>query len=144
MLSESLDHNWKNKQFLCVLQKQDIFGEQNQILKNCNTYPLTQKHFMQLDWISNENGLHILTDSKSLLCILVSSDSLQENIELMRESQLLKQPLLGKKNELAQHYGWNYVPTQDSKKHILNAVNEDCIQKKFTKIDRYERFFGSS
>lgn len=26
-------------------------------------------------------------------------------------------------------HGWNYVTVQDSPKHILNALNDDCIQK---------------
>lgn len=31
-------------------------------------------------------------------------------------------------------YQWNYVPAQDSPKHILNAVNDDCIQEIFQNL----------
>jgi hypothetical protein len=31
------------------------------IIENGNTCPLTQKHLVQLDWVSKEDGSHILT-----------------------------------------------------------------------------------
>lgn len=31
------------------------------IIENGNTCPLTQKHIVQLDWVSKEDGSHILT-----------------------------------------------------------------------------------
>lgn len=31
-------------------------------------------------------------------------------------------------------YEWNYVPAQDSPKHILNALNDDCIQEILRKL----------
>ncbi|XP_055296544.1 dmX-like protein 2 isoform X5 [Sitodiplosis mosellana] len=75
------------------------------IIENGNTCPLTQKHLVQLDWVSKEDGAHILTvavGSKILLYTSVSSDLAQANIKAMKESQSSNRPLLRKASSLAQ------------------------------------------
>lgn len=75
------------------------------IIENGNTCPLTQKHLVQLDWVSKEDGSHILTvavGSKILLYTSVSSDLAQANIKAMKESQSTNRPLLRKASSLAQ------------------------------------------
>lgn len=75
------------------------------IIENGNTCPLTQKHLVQLDWVSKEDGSHILTvavGSKILLYASVSSDLAQANIKAMKESQSTNRPLLRKASSLAQ------------------------------------------
>lgn len=55
-------------------------------MENGNTCPLTQKHLVQLDWVSKEDGSHILTvavGSRVLLFTPVSSDLAQANIKVI-------------------------------------------------------------
>lgn len=55
------------------------------IMENGNTCPLTQKHLVQLDWVSKEDGSHILTvavGSRVLLFTPVSSDLAQANLKV--------------------------------------------------------------
>ncbi|XP_034672177.1 dmX-like protein 2 isoform X1 [Drosophila subobscura] len=75
------------------------------IAENGNTCPLTQKHLVQLDWVSKEDGSHILTvavGSKILLYTPVSSDIAQANIKAMKESRSVNRPILRKASSLAQ------------------------------------------
>lgn len=75
------------------------------ITEHGNTCPLTQKHLVQLDWVSKEDGSHILTvavGSKILLYTPVSSDLAQSNMKAMKESQSSNRPLLRKASSLAQ------------------------------------------
>ncbi|XP_030381698.1 dmX-like protein 2 isoform X2 [Scaptodrosophila lebanonensis] len=75
------------------------------IAENGNTCPLTQKHLVQLDWVSKEDGSHILTvavGSKILLYTPVSSDVAQANIKAMKESRSVNRPILRKASSLAQ------------------------------------------
>lgn len=54
-------------------------------MENGNTCPLTQKHLVQLDWVSKEDGSHILTvavGSRVLLFTPVSSDLAQANLKV--------------------------------------------------------------
>ncbi|XP_014244478.1 dmX-like protein 2 isoform X1 [Cimex lectularius] len=75
------------------------------IIENGNTCPLTQKHLVQLDWVSKEDGSHILTvgvGSKVMLFTPVSSDIAQANMKAMRESQTSNtRPILRKASSLA-------------------------------------------
>ncbi|XP_046400831.1 dmX-like protein 2 isoform X2 [Ischnura elegans] len=69
-----------------------------------NVCPLTQKHLVQLDWVSNEDGSHILTvgvGSKVMLFTPVSSDLAQANMKAMKESQSTNRPILRKASSLA-------------------------------------------
>lgn len=75
------------------------------IIENGNTCPLTQKHLVQLDWVSKEDGSHILTvgvGSKIMLFTPVSSDLAQANMKAMKESQSNNRPILRKASSLAQ------------------------------------------
>ncbi|XP_055535273.1 dmX-like protein 2 isoform X2 [Wyeomyia smithii] len=75
------------------------------ITEHGNTCPLTQKHLVQLDWVSQEDGSHILTvavGSKIMLFTPVSSDLAQSNMKAMKESQSSNRPLLRKASSLAQ------------------------------------------
>lgn len=74
------------------------------ITEHGNTCPLTQKHLVQLDWVSKEDGSHILTvavGSKIMLFTPVSSDIAQANMKAMKESQTANRPLLRKASSLA-------------------------------------------
>ncbi|CAB3244524.1 unnamed protein product [Arctia plantaginis] len=74
------------------------------IMENGNTCPLTQKHLVQLDWVSKEDGSHILTvavGSRVLLFTPVSSDLAQANLKAMKESISANRPLLRKASSLA-------------------------------------------
>lgn len=74
------------------------------ITEHGNTCPLTQKHLVQLDWVSKEDGSHILTvavGSKIMLFTPVSSDLAQANMKAMKESQTANRPLLRKASSLA-------------------------------------------
>lgn len=74
------------------------------IIECGNTCPLTQKHLVQLDWVSKEDGSHILTvavGSKVLLFTPVSSDIAQANMKAMKESQSANRPILRKASSLA-------------------------------------------
>ncbi|GBP07756.1 DmX-like protein 2, partial [Eumeta japonica] len=74
------------------------------INENGNTCPLTQKHLVQLDWVSKEDGSHILTvavGSRVLLFTPVSSDLAQANIKAMKESINNNRPILRKASSLA-------------------------------------------
>ncbi|XP_065333652.1 dmX-like protein 2 isoform X2 [Cloeon dipterum] len=69
-----------------------------------NVCPLTQKHLVQLDWVSNEDGSHILTvavGSTVMLFTPVSSDLAQANMKAMKESQSTNRPILRKASSLA-------------------------------------------
>ncbi|XP_050532463.1 dmX-like protein 2 isoform X4 [Daktulosphaira vitifoliae] len=73
------------------------------IIENGNTCPLTQKHIVQLDWVSKEDGSHILTvavGSKIMLFTPVSSDLAQANMKAMKESQSVNRPILRKASSL--------------------------------------------
>ncbi|KAJ8668951.1 hypothetical protein QAD02_000210 [Eretmocerus hayati] len=75
------------------------------IIENGNTCPLTQKHLVQLDWVSKEDGSHILTvavGSKVMLFTPVCSDLAQANMKAMKESQSSNRPILRKTSSLAQ------------------------------------------
>ncbi|XP_051173147.1 dmX-like protein 2 isoform X2 [Leptopilina boulardi] len=75
------------------------------IIENGNTCPLTQKHLVQLDWVSKEDGSHILTvgvGSKVMLFTPVCSDLAQANMKAMKESQGTNRPILRKTSSLAQ------------------------------------------
>lgn len=75
------------------------------IIENGNTCPLTQKHLVQLDWVSKEDGSHILTvgvGSKIMLFTPVCSDLAQANMKAMKESQSTNRPILRKTSSLAQ------------------------------------------
>ncbi|XP_053676697.1 dmX-like protein 1 [Anopheles nili] len=75
------------------------------ITEHGNTCPITQKHLVQLDWVSKEDGSHILTvavGSKILLFTPVCSDLAQSNMKAMKESQSSNRPLLRKASSLAQ------------------------------------------
>ncbi|KYN09879.1 DmX-like protein 2 [Trachymyrmex cornetzi] len=66
---------------------------------------LTQKHLVQLDWVSKEDGSHILTvgvGSKIMLFTPVCSDLAQANMKAMKESQSNNRPILRKTSSLAQ------------------------------------------
>ncbi|XP_022913173.2 dmX-like protein 2 isoform X2 [Onthophagus taurus] len=70
-----------------------------------NICPLTQKHIVQLDWVSNEDGSHILTvacGSKIMLYTPLSSDLAQANVKAMKESITTNRPILRKASSLAQ------------------------------------------
>ncbi|XP_030754716.1 dmX-like protein 2 isoform X2 [Sitophilus oryzae] len=70
-----------------------------------NICPLTQKHIVQLDWVSNEDGSHILTvacGSKILLYTPLSTDLAQANVKAMKESLNNFRPILRKASSLAQ------------------------------------------
>lgn len=41
-------------------------------------------------------------------------------------------------------YEWNYVPARDSPKHILNALNDDCIQEILLKLTDTSDFLGAA
>lgn len=74
------------------------------ITEHGNTCPLTQKHLVQLDWVSKEDGSHILTvavGSKIMVFTPVSSDLAQANMKAMKESQTSNRPLLRKASSLA-------------------------------------------
>lgn len=74
------------------------------ITEHGNTCPLTQKHLVQLDWVSKEDGSHILTvavGSRIKLFTPVSSDIAQANMKAMKESQTANRPLLRKASSLA-------------------------------------------
>uniref|UniRef100_A0A182QT69 RAVE complex protein Rav1 C-terminal domain-containing protein n=1 Tax=Anopheles farauti TaxID=69004 RepID=A0A182QT69_9DIPT len=75
------------------------------ITEHGNTCPITQKHLVQLDWVSKEDGSHILTvavGNKILLFTPVCSDLAQSNMKAMKESQSTNRPLLRKASSLAQ------------------------------------------
>ncbi|XP_066150653.1 dmX-like protein 2 isoform X3 [Euwallacea fornicatus] len=70
-----------------------------------NICPLTQKHIVQLDWVSNEDGSHVLTvacGSKILLYTPLSTDLAQANVKAMKESMNNFRPILRKASSLAQ------------------------------------------
>lgn len=70
-----------------------------------NICPLTQKHIVQLDWVSNEDGSHILTvacGSKIMLYTPLSTDLAQANVKAMKESISSYRPILRKASSLAQ------------------------------------------
>lgn len=70
-----------------------------------NICPLTQKHIVQLDWVSNEDGSHVLTvacGSKILLYTPLSTDLAQANVKAMKESINNFRPILRKASSLAQ------------------------------------------
>nr|CAI5817941.1 unnamed protein product [Callosobruchus analis] len=70
-----------------------------------NICPLTQKHIVQLDWVSNEDGSHILTvacGSKIMLYTPLSTDLAQANVKAMKESLNNYRPILRKASSLAQ------------------------------------------
>lgn len=70
-----------------------------------NICPITQKHIVQLDWVSNEDGSHILTvacGNKIMLYTPLSSDLAQANVKAMKESMNTNRPILRKASSLAQ------------------------------------------
>uniref|UniRef100_A0A1B0A9X2 RAVE complex protein Rav1 C-terminal domain-containing protein n=1 Tax=Glossina pallidipes TaxID=7398 RepID=A0A1B0A9X2_GLOPL len=102
----SPEHNTKNPTgLLAVPSFSTLQSLRKSIAENGNTCPLTQKHLVQLDWVSKEDGSHILTvavGSKILLYTAVSSDIAQANIKAMKESRSNNRPILRKASSLAQ------------------------------------------
>ncbi|XP_075155148.1 rabconnectin-3 alpha [Haematobia irritans] len=100
------DTNVKNHtSLLAVPSFSTLQSLRKSIAENGNTCPLTQKHLVQLDWVSKEDGSHILTvavGSKILLYTPVSSDIAQANIKAMKESRSANRPILRKASSLAQ------------------------------------------
>ena len=75
------------------------------ITERGNICPLTQKHIVQLDWVSNEDGSHVLTvacGSKIMLYTPLSTDLAQANVKAMKESITKNRPILRKASSLAQ------------------------------------------
>ncbi|CAM1299293.1 DMXL1 (predicted), partial [Pycnogonum litorale] len=70
---------------------------------NCSL--LTQKHLVQLDWVSTEDGSHILTigvGAKIMMFTPVSSDIAQANIKAMETSKsVTRRPVLRKASSMA-------------------------------------------
>ncbi|XP_055376112.1 dmX-like protein 2 [Condylostylus longicornis] len=105
---------WNNELSPDAISKPGIFAVpsystlqslKKSIIEKGNTCPLVQKHLVQLDWVSKEDGSHILTvafGSKILLYTPVSSDLAQANIKAMKESRSKSRPLLRKTSSLAQ------------------------------------------
>ena len=92
-------------ELLAVPSFSTIESLKKSITEKGNICPLTQKHLVLLDWVSNEDGSHILTvacGSKILLYTPVSSDLAQANIKAMKESMSSNRPILRKASSLAQ------------------------------------------
>lgn len=89
---------------LAVPSFSTLMSLRKSITDHGNVCPLTQKHLVQLDWVSKEDGSHILTvavGSKVLLFTSVSSDLAQANMKAMKESQTTNRPILRKASSLA-------------------------------------------
>ncbi|GAB6032390.1 hypothetical protein CHUAL_011029 [Chamberlinius hualienensis] len=74
------------------------------ICEKGNQFALTQKHLVQLDWVSTEDGSHILTvgvGSEVLLFTAVGSDLAQNNLKAMNESRKGNRPILKKASSMA-------------------------------------------
>lgn len=94
----------KSNGLLAVPSFSTLQSLRKSITEHGNTCPLTQKHLVQLDWVSKEDGSHILTvavGSKIMLYTPVSSDIAQANMKAMKESQTANRPLLRKASSLA-------------------------------------------
>lgn len=94
----------KSNGLLAVPSFSTLQSLRKSITEHGNTCPLTQKHLVQLDWVSKEDGSHILTvavGSKIMLFTPVSSDIAQANMKAMKESQTANRPLLRKASSLA-------------------------------------------
>lgn len=78
-------------------------------------------------------------------CILNAIESLNPNVkmDLLRTANISEFIEISEKYRLPIQrllYEWNYVPMQDSSMHILNVLNNDCIQeflRKFTDTSDY-------
>ncbi|KAL0821029.1 hypothetical protein ABMA28_005673 [Loxostege sticticalis] len=109
--SEERSHNrngegdpGKSTGLLAVPSFSTLQSLRRSIMENGNTCPLTQKHLVQLDWVSKEDGSHILTvavGSRVLLFTPVSSDLAQANLKAMKESINNNRPILRKASSLA-------------------------------------------
>ncbi|XP_058459198.1 dmX-like protein 2 isoform X2 [Malaya genurostris] len=98
-------HGKSGSSLLAVPSFSTLQSLRKSITEHGNTCPLTQKHLVQLDWVSKEDGSHILTvavGSKIMLFTPVSSDIAQSNMKAMKESQSTNRPLLRKASSLAQ------------------------------------------
>lgn len=96
------------------------------ITEHGNTCPLTQKHLVQLDWVSNEDGSHILTvavGSKIMLFTPVCSDLAQANMKAMKESQTTNRPLLRKASSLAQPHFKDEIRWMKLRQILLNTAD---------------------
>lgn len=102
---ENGDGTKTNAGLLAVPSFSTLQSLRKSIIENGNTCPLTQKHLVQLDWVSKEDGSHILTvgvGSKIMLFTPVCSDLAQANMKAMKESQSNNRPILRKTSSLAQ------------------------------------------
>ncbi|CAG0916295.1 unnamed protein product [Notodromas monacha] len=74
------------------------------IIEKGNIVPVPQKkHLMQIDWVSREDGSHLLTigvGSKVLIFTPISSDVAQSNLAAMKESQTQYRPVLKKASSM--------------------------------------------
>lgn len=66
---------------------------------------------------------------------LLRAANIMEFIEISEKYRIPVQSLL---------YKWNYVPVQDSPKHILNALNDDCIQEILRKLTDASDFLSAT
>lgn len=101
---ETTPESLKPNGLLAVPSFSTLQSLRKSITEHGNTCPLTQKHLVQLDWVSKEDGSHILTvavGSKIMLFTPVSSDLAQANMKAMKESQTTNRPLLRKASSLA-------------------------------------------
>ncbi|KAK9710406.1 WD domain, G-beta repeat [Popillia japonica] len=100
----TVDHNIKST-LLAVPSFSTLQSLKKSITEMGNICPLTQKHIVQLDWVSNEDGSHILTvacGSKIMLYTPLSTDLAQANVKAMKESINSNRPILRKASSLAQ------------------------------------------
>lgn len=100
----TVDHNIKST-LLAVPSFSTLQSLKKSITEMGNICPLTQKHIVQLDWVSNEDGSHVLTvacGSKIMLYTPLSTDLAQANVKAMKESITTNRPILRKASSLAQ------------------------------------------
>ncbi|XP_044020160.1 dmX-like protein 2 isoform X2 [Aphidius gifuensis] len=104
-INDTNENSKTNAGLLAVPSFSTLQSLRKSIIENGNTCPLTQKHLVQLDWVSKEDGSHILTvgvGSKIMLFTPVCSDLAQANMKAMKESQTNNRPILRKTSSLAQ------------------------------------------
>lgn len=81
---------------------------------------------IQLDWISKEDGTHILTVSvgqKVMLFTAVSNDLAQANVKAMQESYSVKKPVLRKSSSFAQPHFNDEIRWMRIRQIILNSAD---------------------
>uniref|UniRef100_T1IMB2 RAVE complex protein Rav1 C-terminal domain-containing protein n=1 Tax=Strigamia maritima TaxID=126957 RepID=T1IMB2_STRMM len=128
LLEKKKKQSLDNLSLIAVPSFSTLYTLRKAIAEQGNQCILTQKHLVQLDWVSTEDGSHVLTvgvGSKILLFTTVSSDIAQANMKAMSESRSSNnRPMLTKASSMmVQHFSPEEIRWMKLRSVELNSAD---------------------